>query len=298
MDIRILQHYLEFGTYTNPGPYEEVLRNDLPDGVREIGLRVRQSLIHRTTLAAGNTGTNADLRYGDMTKVPWYRQPEDDILVTAAAMLAELYRRDSRGLVMDRDPANKLVLTCRFTAILMASVLKSKNIPCRVRSGNAGYWGNTDEPDDSSGDHWVNQYWDSANGRWVTIDVDGGLNVTRFDPYDIPEGRFDFPASTWLGVRSGTMDAQRFTYANGTRGTIVVLWALFYDFHSLMNSEIIYLHRPIYGASKRFANLTPDELEKIDSLARLMLDPDGNFDELQALWETERDFRLLKGGLL
>jgi len=298
MEARILKHYLEFGTYTNPGPYRDVIRRDLPDDIREIGLRVRSNLIHRTTLAAGNTGTNADLKFGDMTKMPWYRQPEDDVLVTAAAMLAELYRRDPRGLVMDRGVTDKLVVTCRFAAILTASILKSKGIPTRVRSGNAGYWGNRDEPDDCSVDHWINQYWDTTQGRWVTIDVDGSPHLTRIDPYDIPEGRFDLPAPAWLGIRAGRVDPQRFAYADGTRGAIVVVWSLFHDFHSLMNSEIIYVHRPVFGAQWRFPNLTSDELARIDDLARLMLDPDGNFDELCSIWNMDREFRLLTGGLL
>ena len=298
MDARILQHYLAFGTYTNPGPYEAILRADLPNDIREIGLRVRKSLIHRTTLAAGNTGTNADLKYGDMTKVPWYRQPEDDVLVTASAMLSELYRRDPRGLVVDRQPQDKLVLTCRFTAILMASILKAKGIPCRVRSGHAGYWSNREAPDEMSGDHWINQFWDASASRWVTMDVDGSLNLTCFDPYDIPDGRFDFPAPTWLAIRSGAADADHFTFADLTRGAIVVLWALFYDFHSLMNHEVVYFHRPAWAARKRFPTLTPGELRKIDGLARLMADPDENFDALRRLWDTEREFRLLQGSLL
>ena len=92
--FQILKHYREFGTYTYPGLYQEKLKNDLPNDIREIGLLVRKNFIHRTTLATGNVGTNADLKFGNMEKVPWYRQPEDDILVTATAMLAELYRRD------------------------------------------------------------------------------------------------------------------------------------------------------------------------------------------------------------
>lgn len=126
MDGKILKHYLDFDTYTYPGLYKDKLKNNLPDDVREIGLLVRKNIIHRTTLAAGNTGSNSDLRFGDMTTIPWWRQPEDDILVTAAAMLAELYRRDKRGFVNDREPKNKLVVTCRFVSILVASILKSK----------------------------------------------------------------------------------------------------------------------------------------------------------------------------
>ena len=104
MNQKVKKHFLEFSTFTYPGLYQDKLKNDLPDDVREIGFLVRKNFIHRTTLAAGNTGTNANLMFGDMTKVPWWRQPEDDILVTAGAMLAELYRRDERGFVNDREP--------------------------------------------------------------------------------------------------------------------------------------------------------------------------------------------------
>lgn len=298
MNEKTLKHYLEFGTYTYPGLYQEKLKNDLPNDVREIGLLVRKNFIHRTTLAAGNTGTNADLKFGDMTKVPWWRQPEDDILVTAAAMLAELYRRDKRGFVNDREPKDKLVLTCRFVAIIMASILKSKGIPARVRSGNAPYF-DMGELGNVSTDHWINQYWDKQENRWITIDVDGSLSLNeKFDSYNMPDGRFDFPADAWLNIRAGKVDPQHFHNAGGYRGKIVVIWSLFYDFHSLMNSEIIYLHGTKYGDPKKFDNLTEADFEKIDNLARLMQKPDENFDELVKIWETDKDFRLLSGSLL
>lgn len=298
MDNKILKHYLEFSTYTYPGLYQESLKNNLPNDVREIGLLVRKNFIHRTTLAAGNTGTNTDLKFGDMNKVPWWRQPEDDILVTAAAMLAELYRRDERGFIESRDPKDKLVLTCRFVAIMIASILKSKGIPTRVRSGNAPYFdmGNLGRV---STDHWINQYWDAKTNRWITIDVDGSLSLSdNFDPYDIPNGKFDFPADAWISIRSGKIDPKHFHNAKPENGAIVVLWSLFYDFHSLMNNEIIYTHGPVYGGYEKFNSLTPAEFEKIDHLASLMQKPDENFDELKKIWETEKDFRILTGSLL
>lgn len=298
MNATILKHFLEFGIYTYPGLYQEKLKSDLPNDVREIGLLVRKNFIHRTTLAVGNIGTNADLKFGDMTKVPWWRQPEDDILVTAVAMLAELYRRDARGFVVDREPKDKLVLTCRFVAIMIASILKSKGIPARVRSGNAPYF-DMGELGDVSTDHWINQYWSKQENRWITIDVDGSLSLKdKFDPYDIPDGKFDFPADSWLGIRAGKVDPQHFYNAGGFYGKIVVVWSLFYDFHSLMNSEIIYLHGTKYGNSKKFDNLNEADFEKIDNLALLMQEPDENFDELVKIWETNKDFRLLSGALL
>lgn len=295
----IRKHYLSFGTFTYPGLYQSILKNELPDDIREIGLLVRKNFIHRTTLDAGNVGTNKDQRFGDMTLVPWWRQPEDDILQTAAAMLAELYRRDKKGLTLEREPQDKLVLTCRYVSILTACILKSKGVPCRVRAGHAPYFDMGDLGDVST-DHWINQYWNEKEHRWVTIDVDGSLSLKDrpFDPYDIPDGAFDYPADAWLDVRAGKVDAKHFYNAGGVWGLNVVLWSLIYDFHSLMNSEIIYNHGITFGEPKKFKRLNKEELEKIDRLATLMKKPDENFDALKELWESEQEFRLLVGSLL
>lgn len=297
MISEILDHYMQYSMYTCPGLYKSRLVKKLPNDILEIGHLVRKSIIHRTTLLGGNTGTNSDLRFGDMMRVPWWRQPEDDILVTVSAMLSELYRRDARGFVLDRAPEDKLILTCRFIAILMASILKSKGIPARVRAGHAPYF---DTGDISlSVDHWITQYWCIHRKDWVTIDVDGSLSIKgTFDPYDIPVGEFDFAADAWLSIRESKVDPEYFYNAYPMRGAITVLWSLFYDFHCLMNSEIIYLHKPVCGDNEKFYSLTEDDLNKIDELAKLMLDPDANFYELCNLWNQKKDYRILCGGLL
>ena len=285
--------------YTSPGLYQTLL-SKLPNDVKKIGELIRKNFIHRTTLAVGNIGTNKDKKFGDMNKVPWYRQPEDDLLITAAAMLAELYRRDKRGLIPNRQEKDKLVLTCRYIAILMACILKSKGIPCRVRAGHAPYFdmGNLGKV---STDHWINQYWDSKRNKWITIDVDGSWSLNdKFDPYDLPNGKFDFPADTWLAIRGKKINSDYFYNAGGKRGAVVLFWSLFYDFHCLMNNEILYIYGPSngYGSLEVFDKLTEKELKKIDELAMLMQNSDKNFDKLQNIWNTNKEFRLLKGGLL
>ena len=299
MNQKILNHYLKFSQYTDPGLYGHLLKAKLPNDIRQLGLLVRKQLIHRVTLQNGNTGSNSDLRYGDMTKVPWYRQPEDDVFPTAVAMLAELYRRDPRGLVLDRKPEAKLILTCRFTSILMASLLKLKNVPVRVRSGFASYFEVEGLPSKKSDDHWINQYWNATESRWVTIDVDGSLETyIKFDPYDMPSNVFDFPADAWLAVRNGQVDADYFWNASGHSGLIVIAWALFYDFHCLMNNEVIYLHMPEIAHFGKFEKLSENKLKEIDDLAKLMQNPDDNFEKLEEIWLTKKEFRLVKGGLI
>ncbi len=293
LNQKLRDHYLSFGTFTYPGLYKSGLIA-LPDDIREIGLLVRKNVIHRTTLDAGNVGTNADMRFGDMTKMPWWRQPDDDTLTTAVAMLAELHRLDDRGLVDDRAVENKIIVTCRFVSILMASILKSKGIPTRVRAGNAPYF-----EEGQSDDHWINQYWNDAQGRWATIDVDGSLSLNEdFDPYDMPEAKFDFPAKAWLDIRNGKITPDRFYNAAHVRGLIAVAWSLFYDLHSLMNDENIYMHIPAQVRMHEFSKLTEEQLKEIDKLAELMLDPDGQFDELKEIFDTKKEWRLFSGALL
>ena len=297
-DSKLLKHYLEFSKYTFPGAYPEELKKSWPEDIRTIGLLVRKQLIHRMVLKNGNTGSNEDLRYGDVTKIPWYRQPEDDIFPTASAIIAELYRRDPQGFSLKRRSEDKLILTCRFTSILMASLLKIKSIPCRVRSGFESYFEVVGLDSRKSNDHWINQYWNDQESRWVTIDVDGSLEDLEFDPYDIPEKTFDFSADVWLAVRNNQIDENHFWNSGGTGGLIVVAWELFYDFHCLMNDEIIYTHSPEFTFFKNFPNITEKLLSKIDNLAKLMQNPDENFDELRKIWETDKEFRLLGGSLL
>lgn len=294
MDKKILDHYLQFSQYTFPGLYAPKLKK-LPNDIEEIGLLVRNQLTHRKVLENGRLGVDIPEVYGDMTKVPWYRQPEDDIFVTAAAMLAELFRRDKKGFHHKRSESDKIILTCRYVSVLVASILKTKGIPCRVRSGFAPYFNLYGE---RAADHWINEYWNAKKERWVAIDVDGSLEAyIDHDPYDMPKDTFINSADAWLDVRAGKKDGKYFWNAANHDGLMVISWELFYDYHCLMNSEIIYMHVPefIYA---QFDKLSDDDLKEIDELAELMQDPDKNFQKLQDLWKKETKYRILKGGLL
>lgn len=296
MDERLIEHYKSFSLFTYPGCYLKYLKDNLPDNIEEIGYLIRKNTIHRAVLKNGNTQTNTDLRYGDMTKVLWYRVCEDDVLPTASAMISELFRRDGRGFVTDRNDANKIIVTCRNISILTACILKAKGYPTRVRSGFAAYF-QSEWRDSRTHDHWINQYWSENTNRWVTIDVDGSIEpMLKFNPYDIPDNTFDFSADSWLRIRNKEVDEKHFFNEGGTAGLIAVAWELFYDFHCLMNEEPIYLHTPEITWFVNFPKLAEADLKEIDSLAKLMQHPDENFDKLTKIWNTNKKFRLLRGG--
>lgn len=189
-----------------------------------------------------------------------------------------------------------MVLTCRHTTLIVASIFKAKGIPCRMRSGYAPYF-LFEKKKGISSDHWINEYWHESEQRWTIVDVDGCEHQTGYDMFDLPQNAFDYPAVAWLNCRKGEDDASRFHNAAPAEGLKVVGWALFYDFHCLMNNEIIYVQGPAYF-SGRWDKLTKDDYDDLDGLAKLMLEPDKNFDQLLRIWNTERKFRILAGGLL
>lgn len=292
MNENILNHYLNFSVFTNPGCYENFLKS-LPDDVKQLWNLISHQIIHRVTLRDLNTNANKNLIYWDMEKFPWHRlRCEDDILPNSVSMIAELLRLDDKWFHKDRKVEDKIVVTCRYVAILMATILKSKNIPCRVRSWFAPYFS------DWSWDHWINQYWDQNQKKWINFDADWFFeDFLDFDQYNIPEEKFDWSANTWLWIRQWKLNADNFINAWGYKWLLPVLWAVFYDFHSLMNNEILYLQAPYYIWNK-FDKFTEKDFEEIDELANLMLEVDKNFDKLVDIWNTNKKFRILNSPLI
>lgn len=299
MTENLRAHYLSFGPFTYPGLYAGYFRS-LPDGPSELGHLISRQIIHRVTLKEGNKNANFDLRYGDLTRWPWYRSEcQDDVYLTAPAIAAGLFRLDERGFVPDRAVEHKLVLTCRFVSVLISSIYKAKGVPCRSRAGFAPYFA-----PGASMDHWINQLWLEDEGRWLTFDADGlyeGLPVP-VTQYDMKPHEFDFPARAWLDIRGGRTGGSRFVFADGlgTSGLSAVGRYLVYDFHALMNHEISYVFQPRFMEPLLFRgeDLPDEDMALLDRLAELLLDPDGNYLKLLDLWNSSRKLRDLSSPLV
>ena len=63
-----------------------------------------------------------------------------------------------------------------------------------------------------------------------------------------------------------------------------------------MNDEIIFLHLPKYIQDKNF-ELSEEEYIELDKLAKLLLEPDKNFDKILDIWNKESKFRIMSGVL-
>ncbi len=292
------EHYTKTGTYTYAGAYADYFK-ELPGKVKELGDLICGQVLHPITLHQCDP-TMFSL-YGDLRSYPKYRMlNEDDVFQTAVSMTAELFRLDERGFTRLRSVENKLVVTCRFVSVLMSSILKVKGIPCRSRAGFFKYWPNATE----TCDHWINEYWDEHQQRWIAFDADGFYPFEEklgFSQYDIPHDRFAWAPEVWLKIRKGEVDGDYYNYADrlGTKGLSAAVRQLFYDFHSLMNNEISYNCLPSYVYNtKRFLKLSETDMKDLDDLASLMCHPDENFDLLKDLWEKQDKYRILCSPLI
>lgn len=293
MEKKILDFYKQTSLYTDLGLYKDFM-NNLTDDIDELCVLQRMQIIHPIAFADLNIRKQNNCFWGDMTKIPITRlNYEDDLFPTAISMISELLRKDN-NYHKDRKAEDKIHVTCRGQAILLAATLKAKGYAARVRSGFAPYINN----DDVAYDHWITEYFDEDKNRWVLVDADEHFAEHGFDLNDIPRDKFIFGAEAYLGLRNNKYRTDEIYYADNPAilGLKAALRGLFYDFHCLMNDEIIFLHLPKYIQDKNF-ELLEEEYKELDDLARLLLDPNENFDELLAIWNNNPKYRIMSGAL-
>lgn len=291
----ILEFYKQTSLYTDLGLYKDYMKN-LTDSIDELCVLQRMQIIHPIAYSNPNIRKETNCFWGNMTEVPITRLDyEDDLFPTAISMISELLRKDSK-YHKNRKAENKIHVTCRGEAILLASTLKAKGYSARVRSGFAPYI----KYDGVNYDHWITEYYDETKNRWVLVDADEHCpdHEMGFDLNDIPRDKFLFGAEAYLGMRNKRFKDEEIYYASdpATLGLKASLRGLFYDFHSLMNDEIIFLHLPKYIQNKNF-ELSEEEYIELDELATLMLNPDSNFDKIKEIWDTKPKFRIMSGAL-
>ena len=297
---KILNYYKQTSLYTDLGLYKEFAKK-LPNDIRELCLLQRHQIIHPFDMKDTEMRNSSNSFYGDMTTLKETSLCfENDLYPTAISMIAELLRRN-KNYTKDRAIEDKIHVCCREQAILLAAILKAKGIPARVRSGFASYVC----LDEGAGDHWITEYYNKEKSSWILVDADmyfDNETLTEygvdFDLVDIPREKFIFGAEAYLKIRNKEIATDAIYYSSTPRkyGLKGALHALFYDFHSLMNDEIIFLHLPKYIVDKNF-ELNEEEYIELDNLAKLMLDPDTNFEKLVEIWNTNSKFRIMTGGM-
>ena len=131
--------------------------NTPPDSLTELRELIRYQFIHLVDIGP----------YRDIIHLNRYY--EDPKFPTAEKLIAGLLELDSNGLIFNRKPKFRLVVTCRYHSIFLASILKYRSIPTRVRCGFAPY---LSQNRDLHICHVICKVWNDKERRWMFVDPD------------------------------------------------------------------------------------------------------------------------------
>ena len=211
-------------------------------------------------------------------------------LRTVARRLARMLELDDRPLTIARPLEKKLVGNCRDFSTLLCAILRHQGVPARARCGFAAYF----MPNHFK-DHWVCEYWQADEQRWVMVDAQldafqrDALQI-QFDPLDLPPGAFLTGGRAWLMCRAGQADPDQFGIFD-MHGLWFVRGDLVRDFLSLNKIEIL----PWDGWGliyKDEAQVTEDDRKFLDRIATLTLDADAAFADVRSICENDDRLRM------
>lgn len=269
-----LEFFTRPGVMTDPGPYAPDLAG-LPRDIPALAAIAQGLLIHEHL--AGRYGVS--LTEADRAPVHTRR---------ASDLLRQILERDGRPLTEARPPATRLPGNCRHFSVLMVAMLRAQGIPARARCGFGGYF--------TRGffeDHWVCEYFDAAQQRWVLADaqvdeLQRGWFGIGFDLADVPRDQFVVAGQAWDACRAGAADPARFGLSlAGESGDWWIAGNLMRDAAALRNLELLpwdgwgAMPGPDEPAGGKLAPL-------FDRLAALTRDPDTAPGELAQLCEDPR----------
>jgi len=198
--------------------------------------------------------------------------------------LARTAELDPRPLTEPRPVDKKLLGNCRDHSLLLASLLRHQGVPARARCGFGAYF----LPDHFE-DHWVTEYWNQEQSRWVLVDAQldelqcNVLNIP-FDPLDVPRDQFIVGGKAWQMCRSGEQSADKFGIFE-MNGLGFVRGNLVRDVASINKMEL--LPWDCWGIilDERLDN--PDDLSMLDEVAALTANDVPEFETLRVRYETD-----------
>ncbi|MDN3617404.1 transglutaminase-like domain-containing protein [Vibrio gallaecicus] len=135
-----------------------------------------------------------------------------------------------------KKPSHRVVSICRDFSLLVCSILRSKGVPARLRSGFATYL-----VQNHFEDHWVCEYWDKGKG-WVAADaqlddIHHQILKFEFDPCDVPSSNFIVAGQAWKLCRENLESADNFGFRD-FKGLPFIKGSLIRDLYALSKFEM------------------------------------------------------------
>ncbi|HKA92998.1 MAG TPA: transglutaminase-like domain-containing protein [Acidimicrobiia bacterium] len=206
---------------------------------------------------------------------------------SAADMTAHILDLNPSPLAVERPVEQRMVGNCRYFSTLSCALLRRAGIPARARCGFAGYF----EPGRHV-DHWVTEYWDDAQRRWVRTDtqldaLQRAALTLGFDPEDQPEGPFLPGGAAWQECRRGRSDPRTFG--------IMDMWGLWFvqanvvrDLAALNKMEL--LPWDVWGRMAFRQDPDPETAALTDTVADAVAG--GDLATIRRVYEEDDDLRV------
>jgi len=270
-----LTYFTEQGPISDPGAYASLYEN-LPTSIADLVKLVQGITIHVFWTE----------RYG--FKAPPERMAELQ-LRSMEKRLAHTLELDSRPLNEPRPVEKKLLGNCRDHSLLLASMLRHQGVPARARCGFGAYF----MPNHFE-DHWVTEYWNQGQARWIMVDaqldeLQRDVLKVDFDVLDVPRDQFIVGGKAWQMCRSGEQDPAKFGIFD-MNGLGFVRGDFVRDVASLNKMEL--LPWDCWGVILNEQLDNPADLSMLDEMAALTANDVPDFEVVCARYESDSRLRV------
>ena len=217
-------------------------------------------------------------------------QQRDTQIRPVAEILARIRALDGQPLTVAREPSHRMVGVCRHFSVMLCAMLREQGIPARARCGFGAYF-----TPGKFEDHWVSEYWDAGQARWILVDAQlDALQRTAlhvdFDPLDVPRDRFIIAGDAWQMCQAGRAEPNRFGFSD-MRGLWFIAGNVLRDLASLNRMEL--LPWDVWGLMPRDdAGLLDERKALLDRVAALTLAGDDAFSEVRAIYQSDDRLRV------
>ena len=270
-----LTAFSQQGPISDPGTYASLF-DDLPTSIYDL-VRIVQGVTIHVFWAE---------RYG--VKHTPERQAEVQ-LRTMPRRLERTLELDPRPLSEPRALEQKLVGNCRDHSLLLAAMLRHQGVPARARCGFGAYF----MPNHYE-DHWVTEYWNQDQARWVLVDaqldaLQCDVMKIPFNPLDVPRDQFLVGGAAWGLCRSGAADPEQFGIFD-MHGLGFIRGNLVRDVAALNKVEL--LPWDCWGVILSEALDDPSDLALLDEAAALTSGDVPDWERVRALYENDPRLRV------
>jgi hypothetical protein len=275
-ESEILSYYRQPGIMTEPVEYSHLLR-DIPLEIPRLCQTVQRVMLHIFWSEA----------YG--VKLTEERKKEVN-LRKFDRMLARISELDERPIHVPREPKMRVVGNCRDYSVFLSALLRYNGIAARSRCGFATYF-----TPGRYEDHWICEYWNSEEERWVGVDAQlDSIQVAYlkidFDAHDLPPGKFLSGAETWQLCRRGELDPELCGIFD-MKGLWFLQGNLVRDFMALNKFEVLpWDCNDIMGGPE--VEVSEEDYQLLDKIAELITRGDAAFGDIREFYDSNDRLRM------